>query len=323
MADHKRILVSSPTFGEYSRSRSLLRDRGYELVDLPRTDDPDRETIYEHLGDASAWIVGYTRVDAEAFDRAPHLELVAKHGTGVDNVDLEEASERGVVVANAPGANANAVAELVVLHVLNYGRDLVQLDGRVRERRWDSRIGTELAGKTLGIVGLGDIGQTVVRRTQSFDLEYLAHDVEERPAFQERFDVTLVDDLHDVLSRADFVTVHVPLNEHTRHLIGAEEFERMKPGACLINTARGGLVDEDALCDALERDEIGGAALDVLEREPPGDAERYDSLLADERVTFSPHIGGLTEEAMGEISDVTARNILNVLDGEEPLHRVV
>jgi len=324
MADHKRILVSSPTFGEHSsQSRSLLRDRGYELVDLPRTDDPDRETIYEHLREVWVWIVGYTRVDEEALDRAPHLEIVAKHGTGVDNVDLEAASDRGVVVANAPGANANGVAELVVLHMLNYGRELVQLDGRVRERQWDSRVGTELTGKTLGIVGLGDIGQSVVRRTQSFDLEYLAHDVEERPTFQHRFDVTLVDDLHDMLCRVDFVTVHVPLNEHMRHLIGAEELECMKPDACLINTARGGLVDEDALVDALERDEIGGAALDVLEQEPPGDPKRYDSLLADERITFSPHIGGLTEEAMGEISDVTARNILNVLDGEEPRHRIV
>lgn len=324
MTSTKTILVSSPTFGAYSpESRERLREYGCEFDDLLRTEEPDRETILEHVEDAAAWVVGYTPVDEEAFERATRLEVVAKHGTGVDNVDLEAAKEHGVVVANAPGANANAVAELVVLHVLNASRNLVRLDPTVRRREWNTQIGRELSGKTLGIVGLGDIGQAVVRRTQGFDLEYLAFDVEDRPAFQAAYDVTRVDDLHELLPRADFVTTHVPLNEHTRNLLSTEEFRQMKERAYVVNTARGGIVDEDALLAALEAGEIAGAALDVLEQEPPGDAERYDALLADERVTFSPHIGGITEEAMGAISDVTAANILNVFRGEEPLHRVV
>jgi len=324
MSQPKKILVSSPTFGAYSEAaRERLREQDCTIVDLPRTDDPDRETILAHVEDAAAWIVGYTTVDREAFERAERLEIVAKHGTGVDNVDLEAAEAHDVVVANAPGANANAVAELVVLHLLNGSRNLVQLDPTVRERRWDTQIGRELAGKTLGIVGLGDIGQTVVERTAGFDLEYLAFDVEARPEFEERHGVTRVDDLHDLLPEVDFLTLHVPLNEHTHHLLGAEEFRAMRESAYLVNTARGGIVDEDALLGALQAGEIAGAALDVLEQEPPGDAERYDELLADGRVTFSPHLGGITEEAMGQISDVTTTNILNVFEGEEPLHRVV
>jgi len=324
MSSTKKILVSSPTFGKYSpESRERLREYGCEFDDLLRTDDPDRETILSHVEDAAAWVVGYTPVDEEALSRASNLEIVAKHGTGVDNVDLEAAKEHGVVVANAPGANANAVAELVVLHMLNASRNLVRLDPTVRDREWNTQIGRELTGKTVGIVGLGDIGQAVVRRTQGFDLEYVAFDVEERPEFQERYGVTLYEDLHEMLPAADFVTTHVPLNEHTRHLLSAEEFRLMRESAYVVNTARGGIVDEAALLSALQNDEIAGAALDVLEQEPPGDAEWYDDLLAEERVTFSPHLGGITEEAMGKVSDVTAENIRSVFEGEEPLFRVV
>lgn len=323
MSQSKKILVSTPTFGTYSEdARPRLHEYGCEFDDLLRTDDPDRETIYEHLADAAAWVVGYTRVDTEALDRAPDLEVVAKHGTGVDNIDLDACRERDVVVANAPGANASAVAELVVLHILNLNRDLVGLDRAVRNGEWETEIGRELAGKTLGIVGLGDIGQSVVERTQGFDLEYVAFDVEERPAFQERYGVTLFNDLHAMLPEADFVTVHVPLNERTHHLIGDAELDAMRPTAGLVNTARGGIVDEAALLDALDDGQIAGAALDVLEEEPPERSDHYDRLFGEERVTLSPHIGGITEEALGRISDVTAENILAVFEGEEPRHRV-
>lgn len=323
MSTTRTILVTTPMFGRYSAdSRRRLREYGCEFVELSREEAADRDILYDYLADADAWVVGYTEIDRDTFDHAPDLDVIAKHGTGVDNIDLDVAEERGVVVANAPGANANAVAELVVLHMLNYCRDLVGGDRAVRNRGWDSDIGTEISEKTLGIVGLGQIGQTLVKRTQGFDLEYLAHDVEERPEFQERYGVELVGDLGDILSRADFVTTHVPLTAHTRHLISADELETMQEDACLINTSRGGIVDEEALLTALRNGDIGGAALDVLEEEPPEEADRYDDLLQDDRITFSPHIGGKTEEAMGEISDLTARNIRNVFEGEEPVHRV-
>ena len=324
MSHEKTVLVSTPMFGRYSaESRELLREYGCEFVELSREEAGDRETLFAHLEDADAWIVGYTEIDEETFDRAPELEVIAKHGTGVDNVDLDVAEERGVVVANAPGANANAVAELVLLHILNYYRDVVGGDAAVRDRGWDAGIGRELADKTLGIVGLGKIGQTLVERTEGFDLTYLAHDVADRSAFLADHDVEMVDDLHGMLGRVDFLTTHVPLNDATRGMIGDEEFAALPDDACVINTARGGIVDEDALVRALDDDAIGGAALDVLEAEPPDGRDRYDALLADDRVTFTPHVGGKTEEAMGEISSLTARNVRNVFDGEEPVHRVV
>lgn len=310
-------------FGRYSpESRTLLREYGCEFVELDRAAAADRATLFEHLPDVDAWIVGYTEIDDAAFDSAPALEVVAKHGTGVDNVDLDVAAERGVVVANAPGANANAVAELVVLHVLNYYRDLVGGAAAVGGRRWDADVGRELAGKTLGVVGLGTIGQTLVERTQGFDLEYAAHDVADRSTFADRYDVEMVADLHDLLGRADVVTTHVPLTDATRGLIGDAEFAAMREDACLVNTARGAIVDEAALVRALADDEIEGAALDVLEAEPPTKGDPYDDLLADDRVTITPHIGGKTEEAMAEISSITARNVRNVFEGDDPLHRV-
>lgn len=323
MTASKTVLVSTPMFGRYSgEARSLLAEYGCEFVELSREEAADDDVLHEHITGADAWVVGYTEMDEMTFEHAPELDIVAKHGTGVDNVDLEAARDRGVVVANAPGANANAVAELVVLHMLNYGRDLVAGDRTVRERDWEADVGTELAGKTLGVVGLGQIGQSLVERTRGFDLEYVAQDVEDRSAFRDRHDVTMAENLEALLATADFVTLHVPLTAHTRHLVGREELAAMKSDACLVNTSRGGIVDEEALVEALDADEIGGVALDVLEAEPPDDSPRYDALLADDRVTFSPHIGGKTEEAMGAISDVTARNVLNVFEGEEPLHRV-
>ncbi len=323
MSDPKTVLVTSPTFGEYSEeSLDLLRDHGCEPVHLDR-EDPEIDThLAEHLPRASAWVVGYLPVDAETLDRAPALEVIAKHGTGVDNIDLEAARERGVVVTNAPGLNANAVAELVVLHILNHSRRLVEADREVRAGRWEPIVGREVAGATLGIVGLGAIGQALVVRTQGFELDYLAHDLEDRSGFRARYDVAVADDLDYLLARADFVSLHVPLNEHTRHLIGPAELEAMKPTACLINTARGGIVDEAALLDALAAGEIGGAALDVLEEEPPGDSAHYDALRRADRIALTPHMGGYTEEAFEQISLVTARNILRVFDGEEPDDRV-
>ena len=322
MPEPKRVLVTSPTFGACSpAARERLLEAGFEFVEIPRDDGVDREAVEAALPGIVAWIVGYARIDEATFEAAPHLKIVAKHGTGVDNVDLEAAAEHGVVVANAPGANANAVAELVVLHALNYGRDLVGADRTVRAGGWSSELGTELSGKTVGVVGLGQIGQRVVRLTDPFGVDHLAYDVDDRPAFEAEFGVERVG-LDELLERADYVTVHVPLTEATRHLIGADELARMKPEACLINTARGGIVDEDALVDAIEAGELGGAALDVLEEEPPS-AARSGRLLAADRITVSPHIGGRTEEAMGAISDVTAQNVLNVFEGREPVHRVV
>lgn len=323
MDSDKTVLVSTPMFGRYSEaSKQLLRDYGCEFVELSRDEAADRDVLFDHLEDVNAWIVGYTEIDEAVFDRAPDLEIIAKHGTGVDNIDLDVAEERDVVVANAPGANANGVAELVVLHMLNYYRDLVAGDATVRDRQWGGDIGRELAEKTIGIIGLGEIGQTVVKRTQGFDLTYLSHDMADRSAFEEEYGVEDVAGLDDLLSRSDFVTVHLPLTEGTRGLIGESELEAMNSDACIINTARGGIVDEAALADALAADEIGGAALDVLESEPPSSGEPYDTLLSDDRVTFTPHIGGKTEEAMGEISSLTARNIRNVFEGDEPVHRV-
>lgn len=311
-------------FSRYSpESREQLAEYGCEFIELSREEASDKDTLYEVLSDVNAWIVGYTEIDEAVFDRAPDLEIIAKHGTGVDNIDLDTAEERSVVVANAPGANANGVAELVLLHMLNHYRSLVAGDAAVRSRRWESNIGREIAGKTLGIVGLGKIGQTLVERTQGFDLTYLAHDVADRSEFLQQYDIEMVDELPELLMESDFVTTHVPLTEETHHLISREEFSVMQSDACIINTSRGGIVDEDALVRALGNGEIGGAALDVLDEEPPGDDNRYDKLLADDRITFSPHIGGKTEESMAAISSITAQNIRNIFEGGEPLHRVI
>ena len=271
---------------------SLLEAEGWTV------DTRDGRTPAElraDLSDADALIVrSATTVTAELIAAAPALRVVARAGTGVDNVDIAAASERGIVVLNAPGANSVSVAEHVFALMLASARSVALADAQMKGGRWckKSLRGAELRGKTLGVVGLGRIGREVVRRALAFDMAVVAHDPFIAVQMADDLGIELVA-LDTLLERADFITLHLPSTEATRGLLDAERLSRCRPGVRIINTARGDLLDEAALAAAIEAGRVAGAALDVFRQEPPPDT----ALTGLPQVVATPHIAGATAEA--------------------------
>jgi glyoxylate reductase len=259
------------------------------------------------------------RVDTELLDRAPSLRVIANNGVGFDHIDIEEATRRGIAVTNTPGVLTDATADLTFALILAAARRVVEGDRRIRRGElqfWAPLhfLGLDVTRKTLGIVGLGRIGRAVARRATGFDMKVLYTGRTRLERSQERDLNVSFAALESLLQESDFVSLHVPLTPHTRHMIGSRELERMKPSACLINTARGPVVDEKALVEALGKGVIGAAGLDVYENEPelsPGLAEL-------ENVVLLPHVGSATIETRTRMACMAAENLLAGLRGDEP-----
>lgn len=272
------------------------------------------------IADYDALIVrSQTQVGREVLRHATRLRLIARAGSGVDNIDVAEAERRGILVINTPGANAIAVAEHTIGLMLALARHLPRADASVRAGEWRRAEfeGVELCGKTLGIVGLGRIGAEVARRALALGMTVIATDPFVAPEQVAAMGVPLMP-LETLLARADFISVHVPADPSTHHLIGRRELALVKPGCRIVNCARGEVLDEEALADALAGGKVAGAALDVFEQEPPANRR----LLADRRVILTPHIAGSTVEARARVGVEVAREVLRVLGGQPPL-RVV
>lgn len=280
--------------------------------------------LRDHLADADALIVrNQTQVTAGLLAAGPRLRVVGRLGVGLDNIDLEAARARGVRVVFARNANAVAVAEYVFAAMLAVSRRLAEATASVRAGGWDRRLftGTELHGKTLGIVGLGDIGSRLAHRAQAFGMRVLAADplATDSSFAVAEFGVRRAD-LQTLLAESDFVSLHVPLTRETAHLLNGERLSLMKPGAWLINTARGGVIDEAALAAALRAGRPAGAVLDVREQEPPG---ANDPLAALPNVILTPHVAGITHESQARTAEMVAADVLRVLRGEAPISPVV
>jgi len=263
-----------------------------------------------------------TAIDAQLLDRLPNLKLVANYAVGVDNVDLAAAAERGVLVTNTPDVLTDATADLTWALILAVARRLREGDALARSGEWvgwhpRQLLGVELRGATLGIVGLGRIGEAVARRAIGFGMGVIYHGRSPRPDLETRLGVRRFP-LGRLLERSDVVSIHVPLTDETRHLIGEAEIARMKPGAILVNTARGPIVDEAALARALERGHLFGAGLDVYEDEP----EIHPGLRASERTVLLPHLGSATTATREAMARRVAGNVRAVLEGEPPPNRV-
>lgn len=250
----------------------------------------------------------------------PELRHVAVHGVGYDRVDVAAAAELGVIVSNAAGTNAASVAELALALMVALVRGFVRMDAEIRAGRWlESRFtGSELAGRRLGILGVGNVGSRVAARARAFELEVLAYDPLFSPArLAEGGILGLSSD--EVIAGCDLLTVHVPLSAATRGLIGARELALMRPGSYLLNLARGAIVDEPALLAALRSGHLAGAALDVREAEPPPVPDALGQL---PNVIQTPHIGGSTHDASRRMAEACARDVAAVLRGHKPLHPV-
>ncbi|MDH2442891.1 phosphoglycerate dehydrogenase [Amnibacterium sp. CER49] len=282
--------------------------------DVREVDGTDRPALLAALADADALLVrSATKVDAEAIAAAPRLQVVARAGVGLDNVDLPAATKAGVMVVNAPTSNIVSAAELAIGHLLALARHLPDAHASLKAGEWKrSRFtGVELYDKTVGIVGLGRIGTLVAQRLAAFGVTLVAYDPYVTPARAQQLGVGLLS-LDDLMRQADFVTVHIPKTPETTSLIGAEQFAVAKPSLRIVNASRGGIIDEDALARALAEGRIAGAALDVFVQEPPANA----ALLAQPTLQVTPHLGASTDEAQEKAGVAVARSVRLALGGE-------
>lgn len=288
----------------------LLDDERVEVVVVDDSSSQDFETA---LATADALIVrSATRVTRGMLAQAPSLKAVGRAGVGVDNIDLPAATRRGIAVFNAPGGNTIAAAELTMALLISVARRIPAAEASVRRGEWNRAAfkGVELRGKTQGLIGAGRIGGEVAIRCQAFGMEVIAYDPYLSPTRADELDVELAG-LDDVISRADFVSLHVPLTDETRGIIGEEILAKMKPTAFVVNASRGGVVDEVALAKALHEGGIAGAALDVYEEEPLA----ADSPLRDApNLVLTPHLGASTEEAQVGVATEVAQKIRLLLE---------
>ncbi len=291
-----------------------ISERGVRLLNEQpgwRIVQTTKDTLNGEIADADALIVrSATKVTAELLEKAPKLRAVGRAGVGVDNIDLEAATKRGVLVMSTPGGNAVSVAEHTFALMLALARQVPRLDKAIHEGRWEksSAAGSELRGKTLGLIGLGRIGSEVAIRAEAFDMRVLGYDPFISEAAAREWNVQLVP-LDTLLAESDFVSLHTALSAATQNLINAASIAKMKSGARLINAARGELIDESALASALKSGKLGGAAVDVFTEEPP----KSSPLLGVPNVIATPHVAGSTAEAQEEVGTQVAVQIRDYL----------
>jgi len=251
-----------------------------------------------------------TKVREDAIAVAKKLNVIGRAGAGVDNIDVKKATDAGIIVMNTPGGNTISTAEHTFSMIMALSRNIPQADRSVKEGKWDRKkyMGVELRGKTLGIVGLGNIGRVLGKQASCFEMKVIGYDPFITKEMAQSFGIELVS-LEDIWACSDYISVHTPLNDSTRHIINAETLAKCRDGVRIINCARGGIVDEDALLNALESGKVAGAALDVYEQEPPGNS----SLVMHEKVVTTPHLGASTTEAQDIVAVMIAEQIRNFL----------
>lgn len=304
-----KVLVTSKSFGKVAPDAiETLRSQGFEVVSGSKPNMTAHDIAAEIAG-FDALIVGNDSVTDEVFAAADRLKIVHMHGTGVDAIDINSASEHGVLVANAPGANCNAVAELSVGLMLVAARSIDQHIDILRAGEWKRTPGNELSHKTLGMIGLGAIGRRVVNLLSGFEMDVVGFDIKPDAGWASGNNVSLASNPDEVFARADFLVLALSLNDKTHHFVDARRIGLMKQSAFLINTARGGLVDVSALCSALNEGRIKGAAIDVFDPEPL----EPDSILRQTNATLTPHLAATSVESAGNVSRIVARNLIDVL----------
>ncbi|WP_432564206.1 phosphoglycerate dehydrogenase [Kineococcus sp. SYSU DK003] len=312
------VLVTTPSFGQFSPEPwAAVADLGLSVRRPVRPHPLSAEHLAEEVGDADALVVGLDRVDAQVLAAGRRLRVVAKHGVGTDNIDVQAATARGITVVNAPGGNSDAVADLTVGLVLALARDILAAHRSVVAGRWERFSGPQLSGRTVGIVGFGRIGQAVARRFAGFGSRLLAHDPYVDPAVVAAAGAEPVG-LPTLFRTADVVTLHLP-GSPGGPVVDRDVLAGMPPGTLLVNAARGDLVDTAAVCAALEDGHLGGYAADAFSTEPPaGD----DPLLRAPRTVLTPHIGAFTDAANAAMGVTVVQDVARVLGGLPPRHPV-
>ncbi len=300
-----KILVCDPIATE---GVELLKKAGH---DVKVWDDITPEQLNECVADYDGVIVrSRTKVRQPTIEKASNLKVIARGGVGIDNIDADFASGKGIKVVNTPAASSVSVAELALAHMFALARHIARGTKGMGEGKWEKKTlkGIELSGKTLGLIGVGRIGQELARRCHCLGMKVIAYDlfIKKSPIPDI---ITMYDELDDILPNADFISLHIPFDPNIGATIGKAELAKMKKGSYLINCARGGTVDEQALLDALNSGHIAGAGLDVFEQEPP----QFMELLEHPNTTLTPHIGAATFEGQGRVGVEVAKVMIDAL----------
>ena len=305
-----RLAVTSSSFCQNRDLLTRLKEEGLEDLKLNSSGDRlSRPELVAMLKDQTVAIVGTDTVDDNLLAQCPSLEMISKFGVGIDNIDQEACTRRGVAVRWTAGTNSRSVAEQTLAFMIFLFRNLHCTSRALRSGYWNKSGGSQLSGKTVGILGVGNVGRDLVRLLQPFGCRVIANDLIDQPDFFEKMHIESMTK-SQIYREADVVTVHLPLDDSTRGLVTKDTFEAMKSTAFFINTARGGIVVQDDLKRALQSQAIAGAAIDVYESEPPSDLE----LLEQENLICTPHIGGNAREAVSNMGNAAIDHVVDFLD---------
>ncbi|NLW01231.1 MAG: phosphoglycerate dehydrogenase [Clostridiales bacterium] len=310
-----KILVSATTFSREITPEAweALERFATDIVVNPYDRPLTENELIELLEGVDGFIAGVDNISAEVIAHAPDsLKVISRYGVGYDQVDIKACGQRGIIVTNTPEVNAESVADLAFGLMLSVARKIVLADRQTRQGGWPKTTGIELYNKTLGIIGLGAIGKRVARRAKGFSMKVLAYDPWIDESYCEQHQIT-ISSFEDILSCSDFISLHMPLTADTRHIINSETINRMKDGVILINTARGGLIDEQAVYSALKSGKLGGFGLDVFEVEPPGSSLFFEL----DNTVVTPHMASSTNEAINGMGKQAVQNLIDVLTGKE------
>ncbi|MDO4587362.1 MAG: phosphoglycerate dehydrogenase [Planctomycetia bacterium] len=315
-----RILVTPTSFlkPQNARAKNLLEDFAAEVVYNDLGVPLQGDEILKRLEGIDGYIAGLDYITSDVIEDMPSsVQVISRYGVGVERVDLAACAKKGIKLCNTPGANSVAVCELAFAGMLAVSRNLIRLHEAVERGEWPRNEGCELYGKTLGIIGLGAIGKNLALRAKAFGMNVTAFDPFMDTIFAKENDIE-VSDLHSVLTYSDYVSLHLPLNEQTRHMINAETIKDMKKGVIIVNTSRGGIVDENAAAEALKFGKIGGLVIDAFEQEPLKDSP----LKGLPNVLLTPHTGAHTAEAIDKMGYMAVENLINVLNGKPCKHEL-
>jgi D-3-phosphoglycerate dehydrogenase len=307
-----KILVTPTSLQEGKKSAALdaLKAFSNDLVYNPTGRPLTEDELIPLLQDCDGYVAGLDYVTAKVLNSCKNLKVVSRYGAGYDRVDLAAAKENGILVTNTPGVNAVAVAELAFGLALSAARKISYLDKKTREGEWVRSTGIELGGKTMGIMGLGAIGKNVAKYAQGFGMKVMAYDPYINEAYAKENNIAVAS-FDQVVENADVISLHLPLTSETKHLINREVMAKMKKTAIVINTSRGGIIDEDAAYELLKNGELGGLGLDAFEIEPPTNSPLFEL----NNVVVTPHTGAHTKEATDNMADASVKNLIDVLSG--------
>ncbi len=310
----RRVLVTHDRLA--GGAVEMLQAHDVDVIFSPAYSPPDQVAARVAAFEVDALIVRQGRVTQAVIDASSRLRVIAKHGVGVDNIDLHAAAARNIPVVRGMGSNSQAVAELTITLALALLKEVPWLNAAVKRGEWPKPtfIGRDIGDTVLGLVGFGSIGQQAARMARGLGLQVRIHDPHARDAIR-GFDAACERELDDLLRESDIVSLHCPLTRETRHLLDRTRIALMKRGACVINTARGPLIDEEALCEALHSGQLGGAGLDSFAEEPPPVGS---PLWSAPNLIATPHIAGVTAGASRAMAQMAAQQVIDILDGGEP-----